>query len=55
LKIPDQKISWAIYENLGTNEAKFYSFIAKEGNSFYASIVVPKLDGLEEYSPTLVW
>ena len=28
LQIPDHKISWAIYENLGTNEAKFYSFDA---------------------------
>ncbi|MGI9567544.1 MAG: hypothetical protein ACR2LL_11110 [Nitrosopumilus sp.] len=54
LLIPDHKISWAIYENLGTNEAKFYSFDAKAGDSFYASIVVPKLEGLEKYSPTLV-
>jgi len=54
LQIPDHKISWAIYENLGTNEAKFYSFDAKQGDSFYASIVVPKISGLEEYSPTLV-
>ena len=54
LQIPDHKISWAIYENLGTNEAKFYSFDAKQGDSFYASIVVPKIMGLEEYSPSLV-
>jgi len=54
LQIPDHKISWAIYENLGTNEAKFYSFDAKQGDSFYASIVVPKINGLEKYSPTLV-
>lgn len=54
LQIPDHKISWAIYENLGTNEAKFYSFDAKQGDSFYASIVVPKINGLEEYSPSLV-
>lgn len=53
LDIPDHKISWAIYENLGTNEAKFYSFDAKKGDSFYASIVIPKISGLEEYSPTL--
>jgi len=53
LEIPDHKISWAIYENLGANEAKYYSFDAKHGDSFYASIVVPKLDGLEDYSPTL--
>jgi len=54
LQIPDHKISWAIYENLGTNEAKFYSFDAKQGDSFYSSIVVPKISGLEKYSPTLV-
>ncbi|MCH9658535.1 hypothetical protein K0U27_07565 [archaeon] len=54
LEIPDHKISWAIYENLGQNEEKFYSFDAKPGDSFYASIVIPKVAGLEEYSPTLV-
>lgn len=54
LEIPDHKISWAIYENLGPNEEKFYSFEAKPGDSFYASIVIPKIAGLEEYSPTLV-
>jgi hypothetical protein len=54
LQIPDHKISWAIYENLGTNEAKFYSFDAKKEDSFYASIVVPKINGLEEYSPSFV-
>ena len=54
LEIPDHKISWAIYDNLGTNEAKFYSFEAKKGDSFYASIVIPKINGLEEYSPSLV-
>jgi hypothetical protein len=53
LEIPDHKVSWAIYENLGTNETKFYSFNAKEGDSFYASIVIPKINGLENYSPTL--
>lgn len=54
LKIPDHRISWAIYENLGENEAKFYTFEASEGDSFYASIVIPKIVGLEKYSPTLV-
>ena len=54
LHIPDHKISWAIYENLGINEAKFYTFDAKKGDSFYASIVVPKISGLEEYSPSLL-
>lgn len=54
LRIPDHRISWAIYENLGPGEAKFYSFEAKHGDPFYASIVVPKISGLENYSPTLV-
>ena len=54
LIIPDHKISWAIYENLGVNESKFYTFDAKKGDSFYASIVIPKLEGLENYSPSLV-
>ncbi|NIM25935.1 MAG: hypothetical protein GTN97_02220 [Nitrosopumilaceae archaeon] len=54
LVIPDHKISWAIYENLDTGDTKFYTFEAKKGDSFYASIVVPKIQGLEEYSPTLI-
>ena len=54
LHIPDHKISWTIYENLGANEAKFYTFDAKKEDSFYASIVVPKINGLEEYSPSLL-
>ncbi len=54
LQIPDHKISWAIYENLGVNEAKFYTFDAKHGESLYTSIVIPKLNGLENYAPTLV-
>ncbi len=55
LHIPDHKISWAIYENLNANEAKFYTFEAKEGESLYAGIVVPKISGLEEYSPVLIF
>ena len=54
LVIPDHKISWAIYENLGASETKFYTFDAKEGDSFYASIVIPNLDGLENYSPSII-
>ena len=54
LVIPDHKISWAIYENLGVEESKFYTFDAKKGDSFYTSIVIPKLEGLEKYSPSLI-
>ena len=53
LNIPDHKVSWAIYENLDVNEAKFYTFDGKQGDSFYAGIVVPKIQGLENYSPSL--
>ena len=54
LKIPDHKISWAIYENLGAGETKFYTFDAKAGDSFYVSIVIPKMEGLENYSPSII-
>ena len=53
LKIPDHKISWVIYENLESNDAKFYEFDAKKDDSFYASIVIPKLEQLENYKPSL--
>lgn len=55
LFIPNHKISWAIYENLGANEAKYYTFDAKKGDSLYAGIVVPKTLGLEDYAPTLIF
>ena len=54
LSIPDHKISWAIYDDLKANQAKFYSFDAESGDSFYASIVIPKMSKLENYSPTMM-
>jgi hypothetical protein len=53
LQIPDHKISWVIYEELDVYQTKFYSFEAKKGEPFYASIVIPKLDSLESYKPSL--
>ena len=53
LQIPDHHTSWAVYDNLGAGEAKFYAFDAERGDSFYAGISVPKMGGLEEYSPSL--
>jgi hypothetical protein len=53
LQIPDHKISWVIYEELEVFQTKFYSFEAKEGEPFYASIVIPKLERLEAYKPSL--
>ena len=53
LIIPDHKISWVIYEELEPYQKKFYQFEANEGDSFYASIVIPKLEGQERYKPSL--
>ena len=53
LIIPDHKISWAIYEELDPYQTKFYSFDAKKGESFYSSIVIPKLERLENYKPSM--
>ncbi len=53
LQIPDHKISWVIYEELDVFQTKFYTFDAKKGDSFYASIVIPKLDPLVAYKPSL--
>ena len=53
LHIPDHRISWAVYDDLGAGGAKFYAFDAERGDPFYAGILVPKMDGLEEYSPSL--
>ena len=53
LNIPDHRISWAVYDDLDAGETKFYTFDAERGDSFYAGIVVPKINGLEEYSPSL--
>ena len=53
LQIPDHKISWVIYEELDTYQSKFYSFEAKQGDPFYASIVIPKLEPYEAYKPSL--
>ena len=53
LKIPNHKISWVIYEELAPYQEKFYQFNANKGDSFYASIVIPKLEGQENYKPSL--
>ncbi len=53
LEIPDPVISWAMYEEL-ENKALFYKFDAKKDDRLYSSIVIPKLDHLENFSPSLV-
>ena len=51
LQIPDHRISWAIYDDLGAGGAKFYAFDAERGDSLYAGVSIPRMGGLEEYSP----
>ena len=54
LIIPDPVISWAMYEELNDNTL-YYTFDAKKNDKLFASIVIPKLDGLENFSPSLVF
>jgi len=53
LNIPDPVISWAMYEELEDN-ALFYKFEAKKDDRLYSSIVIPKMDHLENFTPSLV-
>ena len=54
LIISDPIVSWAMYEELDKN-ALYYTFNAKKSDKLYASIVIPKLDGLENFSPSLAF
>ena len=54
LEIPDPVVSWAMYEELGNN-VLYYKFDAKKGDKLFANIVIPKLDGLENFTPSLVF
>ena len=54
LEIPDPVVSWAMYEELGNN-VLYYKFDAKKDDKLFASIVIPKLNGLEDFSPSLVF
>ena len=53
LEIPNPVVSWAMYEEL-ENTALFYKFEAKKNDRLYSSIVIPKLDHLEGFTPSLV-
>ena len=54
LEIPDPIVSWAMYEELD-NSVLYYKFDAKKGDKLFANIVIPKLDGLENFTPSLVF
>ena len=53
LVISDPIVSWAMYEELDGG-VLYYTFDAKKNDRLYASIVIPKLSGLEYFSPSLV-
>ena len=52
LNIPDPQISWAMYGEL-ENNVLFYKFVADEKEPVYVSLVIPALEGLEEFSPSI--
>lgn len=56
--IPNHTISWAIYQTLDGNEgidARFYKFNNTQINSsFYAQIVIPKIDKFVNFTPSLL-
>lgn len=53
MMIMEHKKSWVIFETLEPYQEKFYAIPAESGDSFYSEIVIPKIDRLESYSPTL--
>ena len=53
LEIPNPLISWAMYEEL-EDTTLFYKFEAKKNDRLFSSIVIPKLDHLEGFTPSLV-
>ena len=52
LYIPDPQISWAMYGEV-ENNVLFYNFDVDQKEPLYASIVIPALEGLEEFHPSL--
>jgi hypothetical protein len=56
--IPNHTISWAIYQTLDGNggiDARYYKFNNTQINSsFYAQIVIPKIDEFVNFTPSLI-
>ena len=52
LYIPDPQISWAMYGEL-ENNVLFYKFEIDQQEPLYTSVVIPTLNGLENFSPSL--
>ena len=54
-KIPDHKVSWAIYQELeGTEEVDYYRFSARQGDRFYMQVTIPDIEKFQSFSPTVV-
>ena len=53
LDIPDPVISWAMYEEL-KDRPLYYKFESEKGDRLFSSIVIPKLERFEEFTPSLV-
>jgi len=54
LEIPYPSISWAMYEEIN-GDIRYYSFYGKQGDPLYASIVIPKLENLIEFTPSIAF
>lgn len=56
--IPNHTISWAVYQTLNVDEgidARFYKFNnAQINSSFYAQIIIPKIDEFVNFTPSLI-
>jgi hypothetical protein len=54
VKIPDHKISWAIYQEIhNTGEVDYYSFDTKKDEELYVEMAIPKLTELESFTPSV--
>ena len=54
-KIPDHKVSWAIYQELeGTEEVDYYRFSARQGDRFYMQVTIPDIEKFQSFSPAVV-
>ncbi len=52
--IPDHKVSYAIHQEINDpGEVDYYSFDAKEGDELYVEMTIPKLAGLESFTPSI--
>ena len=52
--IKDHQISWAAYTELSKpNEVDYYKFTANENEEIYANMLIPKIERLKDYTPTI--